>query len=595
MYTIHVDGQLLYSTASEDEKTIVLSPKLSLDINRTGSLSFVLPPGNAMHSSIKKLKSIITVEQDGEQIFRGRVMEDEKDYYNQKNVYCEGDKSFLLDSVFKPGELSGTVHDFFKNLISNHNEQVDETKKFTVGVIDAVNEEIAMNPASRTETRVYWSTLDMIEDSLLNVYGGYLKTRTVGDTHYIDWLAKYGSTNSQPIEFGVNLLDLKDKVDAGDVFTVLIPLGACSIGDDGNYTDPLTVASVNNGLDYIQDDAAVALYGKIWRTHTWSYIEDASQLLEKGREYLKIGAELQTLKLKAVDMHFTDTSIERIRIGDDVQIFSDPHGSNRTIICAQMEIDLLNPENTLYTFGEPPRTLTENVVKAEAEVDSLTGYRGGGGGGGRKSVQEEISDIIRWAYFFKNEQEGQIGMIAGEHDKLEGRVTEAEISIDKGNILLSSVRDTVDEHGNRITEAEASITVNADAITTKVSKDGVISSINQTAESIKIQASKINLSGYVTASTFNAEIASLQDAIAGDVVCSSLTASTLYSPNASLYNNVSILGQAVSWQSKTVISGGTIQTSDFFTVEDVNGTRRTVPTVWSFVRTGAETINYIGR
>ena len=36
-------------------------------------------------------------------------------------------------------------------------------------------------------------------------------------------------------------------------------------------------------------------------------------------------------------------------------------------------------------------------------------------------------------------------------------------------------------------------------ITTKVSKNGVISSINQTAETITIQASKINLSGYVTA------------------------------------------------------------------------------------------------
>lgn len=42
-------------------------------------------------------------------------------------------------------------------------------------------------------------------------------------------------------------------------------------------------------------------------------------------------------------------------------------------------------------------------------------------------------------------------------------------------------------------------------ITSKVSKDGVISAINQTAEEISIDASKINLTGYITASDLGAE------------------------------------------------------------------------------------------
>lgn len=52
----------------------------------------------------------------------------------------------------------------------------------------------------------------------------------------------------------------------------------------------------------------------------------------------------------------------------------------------------------------------------------------------------------------------------------------------------------------RLTVAESRITQNAESITLRVEKNGVISAINQTSETITIDASKINLSGYVTMS-----------------------------------------------------------------------------------------------
>lgn len=58
----------------------------------------------------------------------------------------------------------------------------------------------------------------------------------------------------------------------------------------------------------------------------------------------------------------------------------------------------------------------------------------------------------------------------------------------------------------RLTAAEANITVTSDAITSKVSKNEVISAINQTAESISIDASKINLNGAVTFSSFDSSL-----------------------------------------------------------------------------------------
>ena len=451
MYTIHADGQLLFDSLSEKPEDIALSPKLSLDVNKAGSLSFVLPPGNRLHGKLQKLKSLVTVEQDGVQLARSRVMETETDIYNQQRIYCEGEKAFLLDSVHAPYSYSGTVQGLFRKLIENHNSMADAEKQFTIGEITAVSG----SETTEVECTIYASTSSEIEDRLLNAYGGYLRTRTVNGTHYIDWVEQYGDVNAQPIEFSVNLLDLTDKIDAGDVFTVLIPLGASEIGEDGEYTDPVSIASVNNGLNYIQDDAAVAMYGKIWKTRTWSYEDDPAKLLEKAREYLKTGIALETITLKAIDMHFTDGKVKPIRIGDRVRILSNPHGLDKVLICSQIEIDLLNPENTVYTFGERPRTLTENVVKAEEEVEELTGR--GGGGGGRKSVQEEVSDIIRWAKINVDEANAHIQLTAGELNKLSGNVSAVQIELDGVEAEVAIAASRLDNVEDRTTSAEIAL------------------------------------------------------------------------------------------------------------------------------------------
>lgn len=528
MFTIHVDGQMIYSSALYDAPDKVLAPHLSLETTNAGSFSFVLSPNHPAQGLIRRKKSIITVEQDGALLFRGRAADTELDVYNQFSVYCEGDKAFLNDSVFPASVLSGKVLDFFNALIANHNSQVEPEKQFTVGVVDVVSANEELVSAARHETRVYWNTAEMIETSLLKVYGGYLRTRTEGGTTYLDWVKEYGKTSEQAIEFGVNLLDLTNRADAGDVFTVLVPMGYSEINSDGSKSDPVTIESVNNGLDYIQNDEAVALYGKIWRTYTWQYEKDPAELLVKARNYLAKGTELETLTIKAVDMHFVDGNAQAIHMGDMVRIHSEPHGLNRTIICAKIDMDLFNPENTVYTFGEPPRMLTDDINDLEEESK-----RRGGGGGGGKSLEEELSDIIRWAQINVSETNAQILLTAGELDKVTERVSAAEIALDGVNatIALKASKEEVTDLGKRVSSAEVAIDGANAAIELKVNKDGVISSINQTAESITIQASKINLSGYVTTSKLSAELASITSQISTSITTSSLSAASVRCTN----------------------------------------------------------------
>lgn len=526
MYTIHVDGKLLYSPDKNSAEYSVLSPKWTADLNGAGSLSFVLPPCNGCYSAIKKLKSIITLEQDGALVFRGRVMEDTQDFYKQKTIYCEGDRSFLLDSLHKPFKYEGNVQDFFRQLIRNHNNQVDEEKRFSVGSIMAVSDTREMD----IESDEYSDTFGRMENYLLNAYGGYIRTRTEGGKTYLDWLKKSGNTTSQKIQFAVNMLDLTDQIDASDVFTCLIPLGETNIDQKtGEYADPVSIKNINGGVEYIQDDAAVEMYGKIWRTHTWQYEKDPWALLEKAKKYLQTGAALRTITLKAIDMHIMDGSIQSIRVGDTVKIYAPQHGMNLSMICSKIDVDLINPENTSYNFGEPPKTLTGNVKKIEEDAGTPVSVNFGEPGGGN-GTKKQLEDIIRWAKIITDEANSQIAINAGLIDSTRDYMSAAGINVngELAQVEVLAKKQTVDQLTGRVSKAESAITVNADNIELKVNKDGVISAINQTAESVVIKASRIDLSGYVTASEFKTEIATLKNTFSNTLSTSNLYAATSF-------------------------------------------------------------------
>lgn len=67
---------------------------------------------------------------------------------------------------------------------------------------------------------------------------------------------------------------------------------------------------------------------------------------------------------------------------------------------------------------------------------------------------------------------------------------------------IYATKTTVNSLGERVTAAESRITANAGSISMTVRKDGIISAINQTAESVTIDAGRINLNGAITANGY---------------------------------------------------------------------------------------------
>lgn len=83
----------------------------------------------------------------------------------------------------------------------------------------------------------------------------------------------------------------------------------------------------------------------------------------------------------------------------------------------------------------------------------------------------------------------------------------------KSNVLTRTVEETKLELKDVNENLSAQISINAQQILTKVSKDNIVSEINQTAESIKIKAERIDLVGIVNADEMVVKYATIDNQI----------------------------------------------------------------------------------
>ena len=374
MFQIYADGELLYSPDLADEGYGVINPKLTIELNKSGSLEFTLPPNNVMYDKISKLKTQVTVNEDGKTIWWGRVLHDKKDFYKRKSIYCEGILAWLVDSILRPYDFKGTVTNYIRYMVTCHNEQVDSSKKIRLGNVTVSDS----NDYVHYSSTQYPTTLSEITEKLVNKYGGYLSlyhNSAIG-WYQLDYTSTSGDISDQVIQFGENLLDITEYIDAKDVFTVLIPLGAKQKSKDGkDETEKrLTIESVNNGLDYIENTTASSIFGKIWKTNTWDNVTEASNLLTKGEVFLNSGIEMSvTLSIKAIDLHLIDVKTERIQLGQYVRVISEPHNLDTHFLCSKIILDMQNPDKSEYTFGTAFTAMTEEQIKIKKQSANAYG------------------------------------------------------------------------------------------------------------------------------------------------------------------------------------------------------------------------------
>lgn len=363
MYQMYYNGELFYYDRNPDAFYKVISPKLTLEDNSSGSLTMTLPPNTKGYGLIERMSGAITVFRDGAEVWEGRVIDESCDFWNQRVLTCEGSLSFLIDTIQPPAEYHDqTVRGFLETLISIHNEK--SKWKFEVGVVTVTDSNDSIYRYTNYET-----TLDCIMDKLLDRLGGHIRVRKENGVRYIDYLKDYPNTNTQTIEFGKNLLDFAKNYDLTNLATVVVPRGARLEESPIEALDAyLTVADVNGGSIYVYNQEAVDSYGWIVVVVDWDSVTDASNLLQKAKDYLSIAQfESLVLELSAVDLHYLESSIEAIDILDNIRCISKPHGMNRVFPVTKVSIPLDMPENATYTLGTKE---TNSISKSASKVSS---------------------------------------------------------------------------------------------------------------------------------------------------------------------------------------------------------------------------------
>nr|DAU37976.1 MAG TPA: tail protein [Caudoviricetes sp.] len=368
MHQVYCDGQLLHDPRLQEYQ--LLSPSLSLELNKTGTFTFTMYPDHPGYGVISKLKSIITIEKNGAVLFRGRPLSSKEGFYKQLDYTCEGELAFLLDSRVRPFEMAGEVMELFTYLINQHNEQVDETKRFQVGTVTVTDPNDYVNRSNIT----YETTWDILNTRLLNTLGGYLWVRHEADGVYLDYLADFPYMSTQRITFGENLLDYARTRDGSEIATALIPLGARLTDADGKQTEErLTISDVNDGKDYVYDQAAVEQYGWIFTTQNWDDVTQAGNLKQKGLDALREKIKtVDTIEMTAADLSQMDKSFDDFRIGQYVFVDSLPHGMDgEKFLVTKMTLNLSDPSQNKLIFGRVKSSFTEETNRDHQTVGDL--------------------------------------------------------------------------------------------------------------------------------------------------------------------------------------------------------------------------------
>lgn len=363
MYKVYLDNNLLYYP--KDKEYCIVEPTVSLALNDAGTFEFGLPVLNPLYEQISNRKSMVRIEKDGNEIFNGEVRESAKVINNTKQVYCVGELAFLFDSIQPQKKYQNyTVRQFLESLINEHNSQVEERKRFEIGIVTVTDSNDSIYRFTNRET-----TLDAIRDKLCDKLNGYLKIRKENGQRYLDFLTldDYGKKCRQAIEFGANLLEYAENISASDIATAVIPLGAkldkSPIEGLEAYT---TIESVNDGKDFLYIPEAVEQFGWVRVVQKFDDVTKPSILKAKGLEWLKsVQYENVILNVKAVDLSIVDGESDQIDLGDKVHALATPFGMDTWFPVQKLTIPLQNPaEQTLELGNTSSKSYTQQASEA---------------------------------------------------------------------------------------------------------------------------------------------------------------------------------------------------------------------------------------
>ena len=314
MYIVTIENNG-YITEIHGKKQKLKSGNVVKGINSIDTFSFSLLPSNVGFNSLFEYQTIVRVYNTNKKRyeFQGRVLYTNPSMSDKgaiaKDVVCESFFGYLCDSKQTYVDTRNwTVLELFQHLIDTHNSQLEDCKRFVIGEVTVTDKNDNLYCGIQREDT--WTT---IKTKLIDVLGGEIRFRIVDDVIFIDYLTQIGSVKATPIKLGQNMKSISQEKDPSAYITRLIPLGAKHKGEDGTESEErLDITTVNDGINYIDDEQAIERYGIHVGYVEFDDVTVASNLLTKGRNWLvnnnkvKMKYSITALDLSLLGLNFDD-------------------------------------------------------------------------------------------------------------------------------------------------------------------------------------------------------------------------------------------------------------------------------------------------
>lgn len=368
MYLLTYGGEVLHDPRADLE---VAACSCTLEVNSAGSLEFAIAPSHPLFGRIREMdpSAEVVLEEDGEELFRGRVLRSSAGMRRRGEFACEGQLAYLNDTVVRPyGTYAspddppkwervapGNVREYAEWLVGQHNAQ-DPSKAFDVSYSS-----LPTSPLTRSST-VYPSTGSEVKEKLLD-HGWYVRAAYRDGRRLVEFSEDGWEDAPQAIEFGANLLDYASEDDFSRVVSAIVPVGEGGLGvsaaPDGPYGGGASVLG-----DMMVDDAACARYGLIVEKRGYEAATLDGLLAACARD-LAAAAPVRSLSVTAADLSHVSPGARPIRVGSWVRVESAPHGVLCRMMCMRAKIDVNDPRRTEYELGAlPPDAVDANRAAA---------------------------------------------------------------------------------------------------------------------------------------------------------------------------------------------------------------------------------------
>lgn len=465
---INDDKETIINAVSTHIDAPRITGTIKLGINTIDSFTFNIYKNNQGYDLIKSLKTKIEVinTKTNKVEFKGRVLLPKQKMSNlglfTKTVVCESELGYLMDSTQRYGEYHNvTVREFLEIIIEQHNKQVSEDKQFKVGQVTVTD-----NNDSLYRFIGYEKTFNTIQDKLIDRLGGELRIRYINGVRYLDYLEEIGSVSSTEIRLAKNLVTLEEEKDPTSIITRLVPLGSKKtvIDDNGEETEieeRMTVAEINNGLDYIDDIEAMEEFGIIEDTVTFDDVNIVENLLRKGKEYLRSNNKIRkSYSITALDLSLIGLDINSIDLYNYYKVSNSLMDIDEELRVIEKTIKIESPEDSTVQVGEK----FDDIKKYQLSVSKTANEV--------KEVQNKLNNTIATVVKVENNIV-QIGSSVGEiEDGLigtNGNVTEIVNTLNiLSNIVLSNTENITEVQGDIVIANEKIETVNQEIETIKL-------------------------------------------------------------------------------------------------------------------------------